>query len=72
MKLDDYNWAVKNMMKDYDGLYGTMIMDQFFLGKVLAKKYKRLRIAYNIFMYGIVISVMVFAVAMIFFRQPVS
>ncbi len=68
MELDEYQWAIKKMMKDYDGLYGTMIMDQFFLGKVLAKKYKRLRVAYNIFMFGIVISVLAFAVSMIFFH----
>lgn len=67
MSLDDYDWAVKDMMKDYDGLYGNMIMDQYYLGRVLAKKYKRLWMAYNIFMYGIIISVVIFLVTMIFF-----
>lgn len=66
MSLEDYEWAIKDMMKDYDGLYGNMIKDQYYLGKVLAKKYKRLRIAYNIFMFGIIFSVLVFIVATLF------
>ena len=50
-------------MKNDNNLYSTMIKDQFFLGKVLAKKYKLLRIAYSIFMIGIIISVLAFVVA---------
>ncbi len=67
MSLEDYEWAIKDMMKDYDGLYGNMIKDQYYLGKVLAKKYKRLRIAYNIFMFGIVFSVLVFIATTVLF-----
>jgi predicted metal-dependent HD superfamily phosphohydrolase len=67
MSLQDYEWAIKDMMKDYDGLYGNMIKDQYYLGKVLAKKYKRLRIAYNIFMFGIIFSVLVFIVTTLLF-----
>jgi len=37
-----------------------MIRDQYSLGKVLAKKYKLLRMAYNVFMFGIIISALVF------------
>lgn len=63
MKLDDYEWAIGELMKNDDGLYSTMIKDQYSLGKVLAKKYKLLRIAYNVFMFGIIISVAAFVVA---------
>lgn len=63
MKLDDYEWAIGELMKNDDNLYSIMIKDQFFLGKVLAKKYKLLRIAYNVFMFGIIISALAFAVA---------
>ncbi|HPE55164.1 MAG TPA: DUF5706 domain-containing protein [Bacteroidales bacterium] len=63
MSLDDYEWGLEEMMKDDDYLYGTMIKDQFFLGKVLAKKYKLLRIAYNFFMFGLIISVLAFVLA---------
>lgn len=60
MEYDDYEEAIKEMMKDYDGLYGNMIMDQYYLGKVLGKKYRLLRIAYTVFMFGFSISVIAF------------
>jgi hypothetical protein len=40
-----------------------MIKDVYFLGVVLARKYRLLRWAYNIFMYGLIISVLAFAIA---------
>ena len=54
MNYEEYEWAVKEMMKDYEGLYSNMIKDQFSLGVVLAVKYNRIRIAYNIFMFGLI------------------
>jgi hypothetical protein len=65
MGLEDYDWALGEMMKDDDYLYSTMIKDQYFLGKVLAKKYKLLRYAYNFFMFGIIISVLAYVLAFI-------
>ncbi|MEM8887391.1 MAG: Pycsar system effector family protein [Bacteroidota bacterium] len=65
MPLDDYLWGVGEMMKDAEYLYGSMSKDLFFLGKVLAKKFQYLRIAYNIFMYGIILSLLVALVAYI-------
>jgi predicted metal-dependent HD superfamily phosphohydrolase len=65
MELDDYEWAIGELMKNENNLYATMIKDQYFLGKVLAKKYKLLRIAYNVFMFGIIISVLAFILAFI-------
>jgi len=65
MELDDYEWAIAELMKNDENLYGTMIKDQYSLGKVLAKKYKLLRIAYNVFMFGIIISVLAFVLAFI-------
>ena len=57
MPLEEYEWAVNEMMKDRDYLYGSMIKDLYFLGKVLNKKYTLLRITYTIFMIGIIVSV---------------
>lgn len=65
MELDDYEIAIGDLMKNDDNLYSTMIKDQYFLGKVLAKKYKLLRIAYNVFMIGIIMSVLAFVFAFI-------
>ncbi|MBC7851154.1 MAG: phosphohydrolase [Chitinophagaceae bacterium] len=65
MELPDYEWAMKEMMNDRDYLYGSMIKDIYFLGKVLAKKYKFLRLSYNIFMFGLVIAIVAFVVAFV-------
>lgn len=61
MALDDYLWGMKEMMKDSDYLYGSMSKDIYFLGVVLAKKFKLLRYAYTIFMYGMVLAVVTLA-----------
>jgi predicted metal-dependent HD superfamily phosphohydrolase len=60
MGLDDYNWAMNEMLGDKFYLYNSMIKDNYFLGIVLAKKYRYLRIAYNIFMFGLIISMIAF------------
>jgi predicted metal-dependent HD superfamily phosphohydrolase len=67
MDLGTFDWGMKEMMKDREYLYGSMIKDFYFLGQVLGKKYLYLRICYNIFMYGIIISVIAFALAIIFY-----
>ena len=63
MRMEDYEWGMKEMMNDPDYLYGSLIKDIYFLGKVLGRKYKFLRIAYNVFMYGFVISIISFMIA---------
>jgi len=55
-----YESSVKEMMDDYDYLYGTMIKDQYNLGKVLSQKYKLLTYSYNFFMFSFVIAVLTF------------
>lgn len=63
MNVEDYEWSMKEMMKDADYLYGSLIKDIYYLGKVLGTKYRYLRIAYSIFMYGFVIAILSFIVA---------
>jgi predicted metal-dependent HD superfamily phosphohydrolase len=65
MKIEDYEWSMKEMMKDGDYLYGSLIKDIYYLGIVLGRKYKFLRIAYNVFMFGFVISIISFIVAFV-------
>lgn len=60
MQLTDYQWGVNQMIKDKEYLYNTMMMDIYYLGLVLAKKYRYLRIAYTVFMVGIILSVLAF------------
>ena len=63
MGLNDYQWGMKQMIKDREYLYDTMIMDIYFLGLVLAKKYRYLRIGYTVFMVGLIVAVIAFGVA---------
>ncbi|GAA4769347.1 MULTISPECIES: Pycsar system effector family protein [Flavobacterium] len=60
MPLDEYQWAVNEMMKDRDYLYNSMIKDLYYLGLVLNRKYKLLRTTYTVFMIGIICSVFAF------------
>ncbi len=61
--LEQYDRAMRQMMKDPDYLYGSLIKDIYMLSVVLGRKYKLIRIAYYIFMIGIILSVAAFAVA---------
>jgi len=63
MELKDFHWGMTEMMNDQDYLYSSMIKDFYYLGKVLGRKYKYLRICYNIFMYGLIVSVIAFTIA---------
>ena len=67
MSLNDFNWGMKEMMKDKEFLYDNMIMDFYYLGQVLGQKYQKLRICYTIFMYGLIISVIAFAIAFLLY-----
>lgn len=67
MKLDEFEWAMGEMMKDRNYLYSSMKKDLYFLGLVLDKKYKILRLTYSVFMVGIIVSVAAFAIAFKYF-----
>lgn len=60
---DDYQFAMKQMMADREYLYESLIKDLYYLGKVLHRKYRLLHITYNVFMIGIVTSVIAFVIA---------
>jgi predicted metal-dependent HD superfamily phosphohydrolase len=63
MKLDEFEWAMQEMMQDKEYLYGSLTKDLYFLGLVLNRKYKILRLTYTVFAVGIIVSVIAFAVA---------
>jgi len=62
MDFPDFDWGIKNMIKDREYLHNAMIEDFYNLGRVLDQKFRYLRICYNVFMYGIIISVLSIAV----------
>lgn len=61
--LDDFQWGIEELMKDEDYLYSSMSKDLYFLGQVLDRKYKYLRICYRVFMFGLIVSVAAFVTA---------
>jgi hypothetical protein len=63
LSLEEYEEAVDAMFRDGELLYGNMVRDLYFLGKVLDKKYRYLTLAYNTFMIGFIATVVTFLVA---------
>lgn len=63
MSLTDYQSGMLKMMDDRDFLYGSLIKDVYAQGVVLGRKYRLLRVAYNVFMFGIVAAVLAFIIA---------
>ncbi|MBV9961854.1 MAG: HD domain-containing protein [Parafilimonas sp.] len=65
---DQYDKAMRTMMQEPDYLYGSLIKDIFNLGTVLGRKYKLIRLAYSIFMIGIIVSVIAFGIAVFIYN----
>ncbi|MEM7084643.1 MAG: Pycsar system effector family protein [Bacteroidota bacterium] len=63
MSLNEFDWAMNEMLNDKEYIYSSLTKDLYFLGLVLNKKYKILRTTYTIFIIGILISVAAFAIS---------
>ncbi len=62
MSLTDFEWAINEMMQDKDYIYSALTKDLYFLGIVLDRKYRILRITYTVFIIGIIASALAFAI----------
>lgn len=69
IKLDDFELQMRELMKSEDELYGNMIRDLYFLGKVLAKKYTLIRISYIIFMVGLIATVLITVWVVVYLKK---
>ena len=69
MSFNEYSNGMQRMMNDREFLYGSLTKDVYSQGVVLGRKYRLLRIAYNVFMFGIVVSVLAFLIASILFEH---
>ena len=63
MDLRTYAWGVRELMMDNDYLYSSLTKDVYYLGKILAIKYRYLNIGYKVFMYGLIASVLMFGLS---------
>ncbi|WP_156307399.1 Pycsar system effector family protein [Sphingobacterium endophyticum] len=64
-KYNEYQNAMNKAMDDKEFLYGMLTKDVYSQGVVLGRKYQLLRIAYGIFMCGLIISVLAFCIAVL-------
>lgn len=63
MELSKFQWAIDELLKDRDYVYSSLTKDLYFLGKVLDRKYRILRWTYTIFVIGIIVSILSFAIS---------
>ena len=61
--LEEYQWAMSTLMKDNEYLYSVIVKDIHQIGVILGRKYKLVRLAYNVFMVGLIVSVLAFFIA---------
>ncbi|MBU2527301.1 MAG: HD domain-containing protein [Bacteroidetes bacterium] len=69
MPFEQFKWAVGEIIQEKSMVYEALTRDLYYLGVVLHKKYRLLRITYNAFMVGIIISVISFIISF-FFLKP--
>jgi hypothetical protein len=64
LELEEYEEAMDEVFSDSSLLYGNMVRDLYFLGKVLEKKYRFLSMSYNLFMVGFIATVLSFVIVL--------
>jgi predicted metal-dependent HD superfamily phosphohydrolase len=55
--------AMLGLMEDNEQVYGTLIDDLYGQGAAVGRKYRLLRVAYTVFMFGLVIAMLAFIIA---------
>lgn len=60
LPLGEFQTAMDKTLQSSTLLYNSMVEDLYHLGKVLDKKYRYLSISYNIFMVGLIVTVVLF------------
>lgn len=65
MGLDEYKQGIREVSASDDILDNSVVMDLFFLGKALGQKFHLLRICYSVFMIGMTLTVIAFAISFV-------
>ena len=63
LSLKDFEWGIDHLKEDQDALYKSLTKDLYYLGLVLERKYRLLKITYNVFMVGLIVSIIAFGVS---------
>lgn len=68
MGIKEYDAGMDIIIADDDTLESAIKRDLYFLGRSLGRKYNQLRICYNLFMVGVVLSVLLFGISYAVFQ----
>jgi hypothetical protein len=71
MEEDEYVNKITDLMNEGDELYKTIAKDTYHLGKTIDRKFKLLRKSFNIFLVGIILSVIAFIGCHVMFGELV-
>lgn len=66
LSLDNFQQGMTEIMGQKDALYTNMVTDIYYLGDVLTKKYRLLRLSYTIFMVGLILTALSFGIALLY------
>ncbi|UOQ72757.1 Pycsar system effector family protein [Hymenobacter cellulosilyticus] len=66
LSLDDFQNGMTGLMRNKDNLYTNMVTDIYYLGEVLSRKYRLLRISYTIFMVGLILTALSFGIVLLY------
>ena len=64
LSLQRFQDGMRELMRQKDTLYNNMVTDVYYLGEVLDRKYKLLRVSYSIFMVGLILTALSFAIVL--------
>lgn len=68
MSITEYDEGMNTVIREDANLESAIKRDLYFLGRSLGKKYNQLRICYNLFMIGVVLSVVLFGISYAVFQ----
>ena len=66
MDKEEFERSFDVMMRDTGLIYGSMARDLYQFGKMIVKKYKLLKIAYTTFTVGLIVTIILFLIAILF------
>lgn len=64
MQMQDFSAGMTHLLSDPDFIYQSLITDLYKQGIILGRKYRLLRVAYNIFMTGFILAIATFVIVM--------
>ncbi|MDP9076126.1 MAG: DUF5706 domain-containing protein [Bacteroidota bacterium] len=72
MDLSEFRTGMLRIMEDNEQVYGTLIDDLFGQGTAVGRKYRLLRVAYTVFMFGLVTAMLAFIIVTVIHYQTVG